>query len=438
MNVVDLAIPIHASASDPPIAPGLRQRIAREFGARWKEEWGGRFVLHGRAPGPNAVRLDGNDYLSVTGHPDIVGAQVAALREDSGSVVQSGVFLLGDHPAHAFEQNVARWIGKQDGFLCQSGYAANLGLLQSIADPQTPVYLDSLAHMSLWEGARAANAPAHAFRHNDPAHLDRQLRAHGPGVVVVDSVYSTTGALCRLEEILEVVERHGAMIVVDESHSLGTHGPEGAGLCAQLGVTNRVHFITASLAKAFAGRAGFFSAPPSMRYYVLSSAFPNIFSSSLLPHEVAGLNATLTVIRRSDDARSRLHASAARLRRRLTELGYPIHQGSEQIIGLEAGTESAAMRLRDELEARDVVGSIFCAPATGKNRAMVRLTLHASLTEAELSHVESVAREIAPIVRPWEWPLARRSRTMIGRGMAGRQPEAAATVKSEHAEPVEA
>jgi CAI-1 autoinducer synthase len=416
MDVVELDLP--SPAADPAVPPALRRRIEREFAARWQQEWGGKFVLHGRSPGASSVRLDGNDYLSVTGHPDIVQAQVAALREDSESVVQSGVFLLGDHPAHAFEKSLAQWMGKADGFLCQSGYAANLGLLQIIADEHTPVYLDSLAHMSLWEGARAANAPAHAFRHNDAAHLDRMLKAHGPGVVVVDSVYSTTGAVCPLVELLEVVERHGATIVVDESHSLGTHGPSGSGLCAQLGVTNRVHFITASLAKAFAGRAGFFTAPPSMRYYVLISAFPNIFSSSLLPHEVAGLAATLGVIRRSDDARRRLHANTARLRASLSEMGYPIHHGTEQIIALEAGTESAAMRLRDELEARDVVGSIFCAPATSKNRAMVRLTLHASLTEAELSHVEQVAREIAPIVQPWDWPLARRARAAAGRAAA--------------------
>ena len=236
------------------------------------------------------------------------------------------------------------------------------------------------------------------------------MRTHGPGVVVVDSVYSTTGALCPLRELVEVVERNGSMIVVDESHSLGTHGPQGGGLCAQLGLVDRVHFITASLAKAFAGRAGFFTAPASMRYYVLISAYPNIFSSSLLPHEVAGLAATLGVIRRSDDARRRLHANTARLRASLSDAGFPIHQGTEQIISLEAGSESDAMKLRDELEARDVVGSIFCAPATSKNRAMVRLTLNASLTEAEMEHVEKVAREIAPIVRPWDWPIARRGR----------------------------
>ncbi|RYF39973.1 MAG: aminotransferase class I/II-fold pyridoxal phosphate-dependent enzyme, partial [Comamonadaceae bacterium] len=248
---------------DPALPAGLRNRIEREFASRWREQWGGKFVLHGKPSSPGAVRLDGNDYLGVTGHPEIVQAQVCALREDTEAVVQSGVFLLDTHPAHAFEKAMAQWIGKQDGFLCQSGYAANLGLLQIIADAQTPVYLDSLAHMSLWEGARAARAPAHAFRHNDPAHLERMLQANGPGVVVVDSVYSTTGALCPLREIVEVAERHDSTIVVDESHSLGTHGPQGAGLCAMLGLTQRVHFITASLAKAFAGRAGFFTAPAS-------------------------------------------------------------------------------------------------------------------------------------------------------------------------------
>ena len=397
-------------AREPQMPAALRKRIDREFSARWKDEWGGKFVLHGKGGGAGAVRLDGNDYLGVTGHPEIVQAQVNALREDRESVVQSGVFLLDDHPAHTFEKAMADWVGKEDGFLCQSGYSANVGLLQIIADETTPVYLDSLAHMSLWEGARAARAPAHAFRHNDPAHLERMIEQHGAGVVVVDSVYSTTGALCPLREIVEVCERTGCMIVVDESHSLGTHGPQGAGLCATLGLTHRVHFITASLAKAFAGRAGFFTAPANMRYYVQISSFPNIFSSSLLPHEIAGLHATLNVIRRSDDTRRRLHENTARIRASLTDAGFPIHQGSEQIIALEAGSEAAAMVLRDALEERGVVGAIFCAPATSKNRAMVRLTLTAGLTQAELQHVECVARELAPVLKPWEWPIARRNR----------------------------
>lgn len=411
MQVLDRQLSSAAKVfRNPSLAAQLTQRIAHDFTPRWEHQWGGKFMLHGQAPGSNAIRLDGNDYLSVTGHPHIVQAQMDALSKAQEFVVQSGVFHLNQHPTRALEMALATWVGKDDGFLCQSGYTANVGLLQAIADAQTPVYLDTLAHKSLWEGVHAARAPAYAFRHNDPAHLARMIAEYGPGIVAVDSVYSTTGALCRLTEIVEVAEAGGCMMLVDESHSLGTHGPEGAGLCVALGLSDRVHFITASLAKAFAGRAGFFTAPAHMRYYILCTSFPNIFSSSLLPHEVAGLAATLEVIRQSDTARTRLQAHTRRLRASLSELGYPIHQGSEQIIALEVGQECDTMALRDRLDERNVFAAMFCAPATSSKRAMMRLTLNAGLMESELAHVEAVAREIAPIVKPWDWPIARRAR----------------------------
>lgn len=395
---------------DPAMSAHLAARIQREFTTRWDTLWSGTSLLHGRDAGPGAVRLNGNDYLSLTGHPDIVRAQTDSLKSDAEFVIQSSVFILDAHPARKLELKLAALLGKEDGLICQSGYSANLGLLQSIADDQTVIYMDSLAHTSLWEGARRAGATAHPFRHNDPGHLDRMIERHGPGIVVVDSVYSTTGAICPLTDMVEVTEKHGCMILVDESHSLGTHGPQGAGLCAALGLSHRVHFITASLAKAFAGRAGFMSLPADMRNYVLSSSYPNMFSSCLLPHEVAALDATLEVIRRADTQRERLQANTRRMRERLSDLGYPIHQGTEQIIALEAGTEPDTMVLRDLLEARDVFGAVFCAPATSRNRTMVRLTLDAALTEAEMDHVEAVAREIAPIAKPWDWPIARRAR----------------------------
>ena len=405
--------PLDKAPAQPAISAHLAARIQREFTTRWDTLWSGRSLLHGRDAGPDAVRLNGNDYLSLTGHPDIVRAQTEAIKTDAEFVIQSSVFLLDEHPARQLELKLANLLGKEDGLICQSGYSANLGLLQSIADAHTVIYMDSLAHTSLWEGARRAGATAHPFRHNDPQHLDRMIERHGPGIVVVDSVYSTTGAVCPLEEMVQISERRGCMIVVDESHSLGTHGPQGAGLCVALGLSERVHFITASLAKAFAGRAGFLTVPAAMRNYVLSTSYPNMFSSCLLPHEVAALDATLEVIRRSDAERQRLHAITRRLRADLTELGYPIHQGTEQIIALESGTEPATMVLRDLLEERDVFGAVFCAPATSRNRTMVRLTLSAALTDAELDHVTSVAREIAPLVKPWDWPLARRARVAV-------------------------
>ena len=404
---------------DPDISAHLHRRIERDFAQRWNEQWSGRSLLHGLTPGPNAVRLNGNDYLGLTGHPDIMQAQITAMRHDAEFAIQSSVFLHGDHPVRDLERGLAKWMGKEDGLICQSGYTANLGLLQAIADESTPVYIDTLAHMSLWEGARAAKAPAQPFRHNDPAHLSRLMARHGPGIVIVDSVYSTTGALCPLADMVDVTRKAGSMILVDESHSLGTHGPGGAGLCAELGLTQEVHFITASLAKAFAGRAGYFSVPAAMRNYVLSFSYLNMFSSCLLPHEIAALAATLEVIKASDVQRRRLHRFSRRLREGLKAQGYPVHQGTEQIIALESGTEPATMILRDLLEERDVFGAVFCAPATSKNRTMVRLTVSSALTEPELDHVLCACEEVATLAQPWQWPLAKRA--AMSAQTAGRQ-----------------
>ena len=395
---------------NPAYTPHLCDRIERDFIQRWNQVWGGRSLVHGLDAGPDAVRLNGNDYLNVTGHPHIVQAQMAAIRTDGEFVIQSGSFLLETHPVRAFEKRMAQWIGKDDGVLCQSGYAANVGLLQCIADAKTPVYIDMLAHMSLWEGARRAEAPTHAFRHNDVGHLERLMQRNGPGLVIVDSVYSTTGSVAPLLDLVDVAEAAGSMILVDESHSLGTHGPRGAGLCRELGISHRVHFITASLAKAFAGRAGYFNIPAGLRNYIMSTSHHNIFSSCLLPHEVVALNATLDVIEQADAERQRLQQISRRVRDELVALGYPVANGSEQILSLEAGTEPDTLVLRDHLESRGVFGAVFCAPATARNRAMVRLTLHCALTDAEIEHVVHVAREIAPLVKPWDWPIARRNR----------------------------
>jgi CAI-1 autoinducer synthase len=199
------------------------------------------------------------------------------------------------------------------------------------------------------------------------------------------------------------------MLLVDESHSLGTHGPSGAGLAVGLGLAHRVHFITASLAKAVAGRAGFFTLPAGLRQYVITTSFPTIFSSCLLAHEVAGLRATVQLLQRADAQRQRLHAITRRVRGCLTGLGYAL-PGTEQIIALEIGNEAAARELRDALGERGVVGSIFFSPATSRNRPMVRLTLNAGLTDSELAHIEQVMADMVPVFQPSQWSVARRLR----------------------------
>lgn len=421
-NVTSLRpVPAFANAALPEF---ISLRVERYYRERVRDTWDGGHIMRGRIPGPGALHLSSNDYLSLARHPDIVRAMADGILREGNGLLMSGIFLHGDDcPQLALERRLAQFMQAESGVLCQSGYAANTGLIQTIADADTPVYADMMAHMSLWEGVRAAGARAVPFHHNDPEHLERQMLRHGPGIVVVDSIYSTSGNLCPLVEIAGICEAQGCVLVVDESHSLGTHGPDGAGLVVELGLSGRVHFRTASLAKAFAGRAGFIACGERFNEYFKFESNPAIFSSTLLPHEVAGLAATLDVVRREHWRRERLHANAALLRAALEDLGYNLNDSRSQIVSLEPGPEQHTIVLRDALEARGIFGSIFCAPATPKNRSLMRFSVNAGLGDSELERIVRTCRDIRDEVDLASWPSSRRLRRTVVPAAAAASPQ---------------
>ncbi|WP_018608770.1 alpha-hydroxyketone-type quorum-sensing autoinducer synthase [Uliginosibacterium gangwonense] len=401
-------LPAFTHAPDPAF---LSTRVDGYYRERVTKTWGGGHIMRGRHPGKDAIHLSSNDYLSIARHPQILQRTSECMLAEGGGLLMSGIFLHGDNPLLNLEKRLANFMGAESGVLCQSGFLANTGLVQSIADATIPVYVDMQAHMSLWEGIRAAGATSIMFHHNDMEHLERQILKNGPGVVLVDSVYSTNGSLCPLEELVDVGTRHGCVLVVDESHSLGTHGRYGEGLVASLGLSSKVHFRTASLAKAFAGRAGFVTCSERFAEYFKFESNPAIFSSTLLPHEVTSIHTTLEVIRTEGWRRQRLHASSAYLRHELDALGYNLNDSQAQIIALESGTEQQTIVLRDALESRGIFGSIFCAPATPKNRALIRMSINSMLTDEELERIVAVCKEIRGEVGMQAWASTRRKNT---------------------------
>ncbi|WP_062442027.1 alpha-hydroxyketone-type quorum-sensing autoinducer synthase [Herbidospora daliensis] len=369
--------------SSQPATARVRARVERFHQERVGGEWGGRDLLSGRPPGPGDVVVDKNDYLALAGD-ERVAKQMADCLLDGGGP-----------PQHVLERDLADYMHATAGVLCQSGWDANLGLLQAVSDVHTPVYVDQLAHMSLAAGARLAGAPVHAFRHNDLAHLERRIVRNGPGVVAVDALYSTNGSSCPLAEICDLVEQSGCVLVVDESHSLGTTGPLGAGLVVALGLTDRVHFRIASLSKAFAGRAGFVTAadPAFVPYFRLES-FPAVFSSALLPHELAGLAATLEAVRTDEWRRDRLHQVSEWVRDEVAALGFDLEGSVSQIVALQTGTEWATIEVRELLEEHGVFGSVFAPPATPRNRALIRLSLHAGLRDDDVDRIVAACEAV--------------------------------------------
>ena len=161
----------------------------------------------------------------------------------------------------------------------------------------------------------------------------------------------------------------------------------------ELGLTDQVDFITMSLAKSFAGRAGLIACNAKFAGYFPYISYPAIFSSALLDHEIAGLRATLAVIKDSDDLRDALRKKASYLRRELKQLGYKVLSQSH-IVSVESGSEEKTEILRDALEDRNIFGSVFCSPATPKNKALIRLSVNSKLSEDKLRYIVNAFKEI--------------------------------------------
>ncbi len=394
----------------------VRRRMEVVYLRRVREDWGGRHLFRGRHPGPRAIRLDTNDYLDLTAAPELAAAHAAALSTRDRGALMSAVFQQGG-PQERLEADLASFLGHPAVMLCQSGFAANTGLLQSVASPGVPVYLDMMAHASFREGILSARADAVAFRHNDVEHLCDRIRQRGPGIVVAESVYSTHGTLCPLAALTRAAAERGCFVVIDESHALGTHGSHGEGLVSSLQLQPWVHAVTASLSKAFAGRGGIVACDPVLAEYLRFTSVPAIFSSALPHQDLVPLEAALALIRGADAERLRLHRNAWRIRSGLHELGYFVSSGTEQIIALEPGREPLALILREALAAHGVFGAIFCPPATARHRAILRLSIHCALSEEDLHRTLDACAAIRDEVKLGEWRSTRkrgRLATMLG------------------------
>ncbi|MCB1876480.1 MAG: quorum-sensing autoinducer CAI-1 synthase [Chromatiales bacterium] len=370
-----------------PFQTRIQSRVNEFFDTRIAVTWGGMHLIDRDPPKPGAVNLSTNDYLNLSHHPRIAAAIRNQLASEHHSTLMSSLFLAKGGIQRTFEQEFAQLLGCESSVLCQSGWAANVGLIQSIADETTNVYIDFLAHMSLWEGIRSARATPKPFRHNSPDHLRRLLKQNGPGIIVVDSVYSTDGTICPLQEIVDLAGEYGCALVVDESHSIGTHGPKGSGLVCELGLEDRVDFRTFSLAKAFAGRGGLITCTERFREYFLMESLPSIFSSALLPHEVAGFLETLKVIQQADKPRRQLQCNAQRLRDGLNELGFDTLGTETQIVCLMGGPEVNTLLMRQQLVKYDIHGAPFGPPATPANRSLMRFTVRSDVSDSDIDRV---------------------------------------------------
>lgn len=362
--------------------------------------------LHSRVPTDADVVMTSNDYLGIAQHSSIIAAETLALEKHGHGLAASRPFQEArEH--RDFEQRMASLLGTEDAYLAQSGYAANVGLVETLATVESTMYVDSLTHASFWKGCQSAGIRPHPFIHNSASSLKRQLAKFGPGIVLVDAVYSTNGSLCKLREIVDVATTHECILVVDETHSFGVQGTDGCGLTRELGLQDRVHFQVVGLSKAFACRGGIIAGPVAAIENLPRTSFPAIFSTQVMPHEVAGFQAALDIILDSADARARLHQYHAYLKSGLKRMGYQVDSCDTQIVTLEPGQPDTTRQFRDYVEDRGIFGSPYSPPATSNNRFLIRYSLNATLTQGELDRALNVLNDAYRDLRADEWPSNR-------------------------------
>ncbi len=370
----------------PPSPEFINKKIEHHLARLINCHQNGKHLVMGATPQSNDVVLQSNDYLDLANHPDIIKTHVDAIMAKENASFMSGVFLQKEDNKPELESKLAAFTGFQSCLLSQSGWSANLALLQTICDSDTQVYIDFFAHMSLWEGARIAGANIHPFMHNNIKHLNKLIKRHGPGIVLIDSIYSTIGTLAPLIELVLTAKEHGCAIVVDESHSLGTHGKHGEGLLKSLKLSHQVDFMTASLAKTFAYRAGAIWCNNRANECIPFVGYPAVFSSAMLPYEIQRLDKTLEVIQKCDNKRGHLREISRYLKQQLIKIGITIRSES-QIVTLETGDERNTENVRNFLESLGVFGAVFCQPATTPNKNIIRFSLSSSTTKHQVDKI---------------------------------------------------
>lgn len=395
------------STTAPPTSsrePDILSRRIDDYERRVSEEVFGRHPLKGKAPTSGDIILRSNDYLGLTADPRVINAEIGVLQEMGHGDISARTWSHDRvDTLRKFEFKLSAAMKAQDAVLCTSGYTANIGLVQSLASPDVALYIDLKAHMSFWEGAKSAGKKPTPFRHNSPDHLARLIQRDGPGVIIVDALYSTDGALCPLKAFVELSDRSGCILVVDETHSFGTIGPDGAGLTAALGLGEHVHFRTLGLSKAVSSRGGAVVCSSRAAEYFRNSALPQIFSTAVLPHEAEGYTAILDILKSDGWRRDKLHSNHKFLSEGLHQLGYNVESSDAQIIALEAGELTQTIVLRDALEARGVFGAIFFPPATAQNRCLIRLSLNCNLSMLQLDRVLAACRDVREEVGMSRW-----------------------------------
>lgn len=302
-----------------------------------KFEGGG---LHNVIDGKPVVNFSSNDYLGLTTHPKVKEAAVRAVERYSCGLSSSRVQATTvDHVE--LEERLGRWFGYESCLLFTTGYQAMVGTIQSLADRDTTLVLDNLAHACILDGTfLAGGVPRNGseiryFNHNSARSLERCLktRERDNALVLMEGIYSLDGDRAPLRELVEVCERHDAVLVCDDAHGTGTLGTRGTGIVEEAGLLGRVPLVISTFSKTFGGIGGILLGAEDVVDYIKHNARSFLFSATLPVPVVAAAATILDMLEEEGPALvQELHEKRDYMRGCLTELGFDLGKSDTHIM----------------------------------------------------------------------------------------------------------
>jgi 8-amino-7-oxononanoate synthase len=355
-----------------------------------------------RIGGREAISWCSNDYLGLSAHPRLVRAATQAAA-DWGIGARASRLLAGTTAWHArLEEALASWFGAEAAIVYPSGYLANTGTLGALLLPSDAVFMDRLCHASLFDAVRATRARLRIVRHNDLAHLAQCLSRSASGrrrLIITEGVFSMEGDRAPLGELVDLGERHGAMVYVDDAHGAFVLGPRGRGTPEAAGVPHDRILYMGTLGKALGCQGGFVIGPKTLIRFLQNRARPFLYTTALAVPVAAAAVEALRLVRDEPGRRADLEALSARLSMSLaSRLGTPPAPPSH-IVPVIVGQARRALELADALWERGMWAPAIRPPTVPDGTARLRLSLTAAHTASQVDALVEGLHATLPGVR---------------------------------------
>lgn len=340
--------------------------------------------------GRRVILMASNNYLGLATHPKLKHAAVSA-TERFGVGSGASRLVSGTLPPHQeLETALARFKGVEAALVFGSGYLANIGLIPALIGSGGLILADRLCHASLIDGCKLSGADLRVFRHRDTDQLRTLLARRSAGrdtLIVTDGVFSMDGDLAPLPELVELADRHGARLLVDDAHGTGVMGPQGRGTLEHFGLESRLPFHMGTLGKAFGTSGAYVAGPASLIRYLSSTARSFLFTTSPPPATAAASLAALDILRSEPDRRTRLWENRDHFYRGLKTLGFRTTDTVSPIIPVLIGDPEKALDMACLLLKYGVYAPAIRPPTVPKATSRIRTTVTSEHTREQLHAV---------------------------------------------------